>query len=319
MKPQKFFKILLLLVTASLIISCSENTTNPPVEELNDITNPEGGYINKLTINSEGDFFAGTPYGLFISSDRGSTWNSLTSMINTILDVKDVLITSDNHIFIICNSFEIFRSTDKGVTWTYATTSSRTDYSVKEDLSGNLYACGGDLFRSTDDGSTWEIFRNGTVYNICFPNDSLIIIGIPGIIGGEVSYSSDNGNTWLATGSYINVSEFFLYSSLVFAGGFLGFEGGGGVYKSTDYGIHWESCGFDYRSVLSFTTNKQDNLFVGTSDGIYYTENEGTTWQKVLPDSIVTTLMKDNQDFLYAGTDKGTFLRSTDNGITWGN
>lgn len=319
MKLPKFFIILLILIITSLIICCSENSTNSPAEELNNISNPEGGYINKLTTNSEGDFFAGTPYGLFISTDRGSSWNSLTSMINTILDVKDILITSDNQIFIISDSFIILRSTDKGVTWTDATTSSRTNYSIKEDLSGNLFACGGDLFKSTDDGSSWEIFRIGAVYNICFPNDTLIIIGVQGIIGGEVSYSSDNGSTWFLTGSNINVSEFYVHNSLVFAGGLIGFEGGGGVYKSTDYGIDWESCGFDYISVLSFTTNNQDNLFIGTSAGIYYTENEGTTWQKVLPDSFVTTLMNDSKGFLYAGTNKGTFMRSTDNGMTWHN
>lgn len=318
MKSHKLSFIVLIFVTVLMITFCTEDSTSPPEEELNDITNPPGGYIIKLAINSQGDFFAATATGLFCSTNKGSKWN--TVYIN--FGITDLLVTTSDVLFISYFSFDsstLLRSFDNGNSWE-SLPSPRLNSSLYESEGGNIYSYGEDgLYKSTDLGDTWEVFYDMHTSNVLIHNDSIIIIGIPGEFIGQIIYSTDNGISWDSTGYNINVLAFYEYDSLIFVGGSFGDEGGGGVHKSTDDGLNWESCGLNQTSVSSFVTNKQNKSFIGTSEGIYFTEDEGATWQNILTDSVVTTLMKDEKGFLYAGTIYGTFIRSTDNGMTWHN
>ncbi len=317
MKRNEFFISIILLIFC-MITSCSEKSTNPPEKELNDITNPPGGYVNEIAINSRGDFFASTWNGIFRSTDYGSSWDTVRGGMN----VTELKITADDVIFIsfyIFNAPEILRSSDNGITWTQLTSPVLFISSIEEDRNGNIYVCGTGLYKSTDKGNTWEEIYQWSVYDAFIPNDSTILIGIPGTFSGQILYSSDNGSSWDSTGHNVNVSAFYRYGSFIFTGGFFGDEGGGGVHKSTNGGINWEALGLYQTSITSFITNKLNQLFIGTDKGIYFTEDAGVTWQNVLADSVVTTLTRDSKNYLYAGTNKGTFLRSTDNGMTWHN
>ncbi len=60
-------------------------------------------------------------------------------------------------------------------------------------------------------------------------------------------------------------------------------------------------------------------FIIGAGGGIYSSLDSGKTWQYAIADTVAITFMKDKKGFLYAGTIWGTFLRSTDNGITWHN
>jgi len=313
------FSISIILLICCIITSCSERITNPPVEELNDITNPPGGYIDELAINLQGDFFVSTSNGLFRSMDNGSSWDTVRGGMS----FTELKITTNDDIFIslyFLNDTEIFRSTDNGNSWISLISPVLYVYSIEEDQNGDIYVCGvGGLFKSTDKGNSWEEIYPGSVFNVCTVNDNSIIIGIPGDFVGQLLYSPDNGNSWDSTGHNLNLSALYKYGSFVFAGGFFGDEGGGGVHKTTNGGINWESCGLDFRSVTSFVTNELNQLFVGTDEGIYFTDDNGISWQNALTDSVITTLMRDSKDYLYAGTNEGTFLRSTDNGMNWHN
>jgi photosystem II stability/assembly factor-like uncharacterized protein len=318
LKSHELSFILLLFITVLMLIYCTEDFTSPPQKKLNDITNPPGGQIIKLGINSKGDFFSATETGLYISTDEGSNWDT----IYTRYGIYDLLITLNDILFFTYSSFDSFnllRSYDNGRTWDYFQPP-HLNGGLYETKDGNIFSYGQDgLYRSSDLGETWDELYTGLLYCVCAPNDTLIIIAVPGTFNGQIVYSTDNGSSWNSTHYAVTVLEFYNYDSFVFAGGSFGDEGGGGVHKSSDEGITWESCGLDQTSVSSFVTNKQNELFIGTSEGIYFTDDDGSTWQIVLSDSAVTTLMKDGKSFLYAGTMYGTFLRSTDNGMSWHN
>jgi len=313
------FSISIILLICCIIFSCSEKSTNPPIEEFNDITSPPCQWINELEINSRGDFFAATSNGFFISTDRGSRWDTLrlgTAVSILKLTANDVIFIS----YYSLNASVLLRSTDNGSSWTSLPHPLFFLISIETDISGNIYISGvGGLFKSTDLGDSWEEIYHGVVYDVCIPDDNTFIIGIPGTFVGEILYSTDNGISWDSTGHNVNVPAFYVFNAIIFAGGIFGDEGGGGVHKSSNGGINWEAIGLNKTSITSFITNKLNQLFIGTDEGIYFTDDNGTSWQNVLADSVVTTLMKDLRDFLYAGTNKGTFLRSIDNGITWHN
>jgi len=326
MNPDKLFFILLSFITVLILTSCNEDSINHPNDKLNDITNPPGGYINKFAINSQGSFFVSNSVGIFRSIDEGSTWEQLPLSINGLLHVYDIEITEDDFIFALSyfvssgSIWKIIRSTDNGNTWTELSLISDWLTAIETDSYGDIYACGRGIFKSTDKGNTWEEFYDGNVYNICFPKDSTVVIGISGFYVGEILYSTNGGNDWQSTGYFNDLITFYYLDSIIFAGCNNGYESGGGISKSTDWGASWNSVALYERTpVGSFVSNSLNQVLSGSFLGIHLSTDKGETWQNVLLDSVVTTLMRDRKGFIYAGTSSGTFLRSTDNGISWHN
>ncbi len=322
MKRNKLLIPIVLLIFC-LVNSCTENSTNPtPPAEINDITSPPCQWINVLEINSSGDFFAATSDGLFHSTDNGSSWDLITIPFAGTEDINELKIASNDYIYVPSYSLNVtylLRSTDNGNTWSEIRSALGWISSIEEDQYGNIYYCEHGLYKSTDEGDSWQQLYSEGVHDVFVPNDTMIIIGVPGTFSGHLIYSPNNGSTWQTTSYNVTVLEFYKYGSIIFVGGMFGVEGGGGVHKSADEGINWESCGLGRRSITSFVTNKLNQLFIGTDEGIYFINDEGTSWQNVLVDSVVTTLMHDSKNYLYAGTNNGTFMRSTDNGTTWHN
>jgi photosystem II stability/assembly factor-like uncharacterized protein len=323
LKSHKLSYVLLSLITVLILTFCTEDSTNPPEEELNDITNPPGGYINEIGINSHGDFFAATHEGLFISTDRGSTWWSKTELVDIGTSVTEIKITSDDYIFISyikSGISHILRSSDNGNTWISLNSTMTLIHQFEEDLYGNIYVAGDGLHKSSDKGNTWEVlYTDNHIFDVFFPDTNSIIIGISFDFPGQILYSFDRGITWDSTGYQIHVASFYSHNSILFAGGVSSsLYGGGGIHKSTDGGKSWSVSGLSYASTSTFITNRQNQLFIGTGSGIFFTSNEGTTWENTV-DTVAFTFMKDTNGFLYAGTIWGNFIRSTDNGFSWHN
>jgi photosystem II stability/assembly factor-like uncharacterized protein len=131
------------------------------------------------------------------------------------------------------------------------------------------------IYRSTDEGMTWATLRNQFM-----PETDLI----GGTSGG-----------------------------LLFAFGCCGTP----IYRSSDNGTSWTT--FTDRSVTvngfsSFLEATDGTIYVGSSNGIYRTNNRGNTWSRVYPSSTGPIHQTADGDF-YAGA--GGIVRSTDNGITW--
>ena len=303
------------------VFSCSDKSTNP-TGELNGLTNPAGGRISKLVIDSRSNFYAGTPAGLEQSTDYGKTWRSLTKSINTVLNVSDIVVTSDNYIFISSysfNSFSLLRTSDNGTTWTELPMNMLSISSIRKDSDDNIYICGESLQKSTDKGDTWQEIYNDVVYDVCFPNDSIMVIGTTGVFTGQILYSTNDGNYWQPTGYNSDINELYTNNSSVYAASSINNDGISGVLKSFDGGLNWISIGMEQSSIISVISNSSGQALCSTLDGIFLNNGGGINWQKVLADTTVLTFMRDDKNFLYAGTNNGDFLRSTDNGMSWHN
>ncbi len=322
------FSISIILLICCIIISCSEKFTNPPIEKLNDITSPPSNWIgiNNIAINSQGDFFISNSFGIFRSADEGSTWNKIHISIDSLSNIYEIEITNNDIIFVRASfissgsTWKILRSIDNGISWIELSLQINWFSSMEIDLDGNIYVCGSKVYKSTDYGDTWEEIYSEKVSAIGFPRDSIVIIGIREGNYGRVLYSDNNGISWQSTNNFNELLSFYKNDSIMYAGTNNNRYSTGGILKSTDWGRSWEQSGLSGRTpVYSFITNSLNQVLCASTAGIFLTADDGASWQDALADSSVSSLIKDKNGYLYTITDRGTFLRSTDNGMSWHN
>jgi len=166
-----------------------------------------------------------------------------------------------------------------------------------------LYAAtaGGGLWKTTNGGNSWQPLTDG------LPNLNISDVSIhptnPNIIyilTGDADGGGDIG------------SGFGKYST--------------GVLKSLDGGITWNYTGLKWNETdeklgykLIMHPSNFSVLMVASTDGIYYTENSGSSWELVLPGERVYDIefMPNNGLVVYAGASGGKFFKSTNGGVDW--
>ncbi|MDE0555729.1 MAG: sigma-70 family RNA polymerase sigma factor, partial [Candidatus Poribacteria bacterium] len=142
---------------------------------------------------------------------------------------------------------------------------------------GDLYArTGTDLYRLAEDGSVWQLVNadmpaKGS-WHITAHDNRLYVIS-----GTEVLTSIDRGKTWdgLATrpeGALVDlvITDEVFYFGLA-----------DGIYRSADAGESWAAVNNEslVGKKIQAITAIEDNLFVGTDNGLYRRHSEG--WEQV--------------------------------------
>lgn len=100
---------------------------------------------------------------------------------------------------------------------------------------------------------------------------------------------------------------------------------GGGVFRSTDAGVHWASAGLDGHAVRALVQAPSDprQLVAGALDGVFLSSDAGATWRRISPandaelhnvDSIA--IDPTNAKIIYAGTFHLPW-KTTDAGTHW--
>ncbi|AFZ12030.1 hypothetical protein Cri9333_1121 [Crinalium epipsammum PCC 9333] len=193
----------------------------------------------------------------------------------------------------------------------------------------------GGVFRYSDNNKQWNSASKG------LPNADILCLVIQdgvlfaGTAGKGIFRSKDNGKSWEPVNNgLINLHIQTLYTNIenppnpLFAG-----TPGGGVFRSKDGGETWVQINTgnvrvkheedkdktQWRSVITSLPNTivrsiltLDNyIFVGTDDGLYYSDNQGRDWLDTnLKDQAVYVLLnvksKEKQD-LIVGTDSGLY------------
>lgn len=304
----------------------------------------------EVLYSRRGNIFAGTTSGIFISTNYGSNWTAcgLTNKtVKSILIIDSVLFvgTYGNGIFYSNNygvnwtsinigltnlniqsiaangnyifaatQYQVYRSVNNGAYWTYLEISSQNQLIVNEK---NIFALGnGGVLKSTNYGLNWTAINNGFsnyITRTIHANKTNLFVGSE----YGVQASSNNGENWAFKNKGIT-NELVL--SLAECGPYIfAATESNGLFKSSDNGLNWDTCGLKGKSIFALTTSGI-NIFAGTvlDGGIFLTSNYGESWTSVsngLTDQVVLSLVI-NGNSIFAGTGTGVF-RSTNNGNNW--
>jgi len=236
-----------------------------------------GGSIRSLAVDGT-NLFTGTEFGVYLSTDNGTTWTAINNGIPATLIWS--LKINGSSLYACTGGVGLFRTTDSGASWTNLGLVSELIYTC--DVNGSAIFAGTNnhgIYRSTDDGTTWTQVNNGlnTIdVRALFVNGNYIFAGAyPGMYR-----SNDNGENWVELtiglpNPSVNIFGFTMIGSTLFA------STGGGVYYSSDNGGSWNYAGLfslPLYCIYSYLTN----LFAGlTGDGINLSIDNGLTWEPV--------------------------------------
>jgi photosystem II stability/assembly factor-like uncharacterized protein len=244
--------------------------------------------VNIYSITEIGStLFIATSYdGVYKSTDNGSTWTSVNIGMGP-KDVRALAVAGSSSLIAGAHYAGMFRSTNEGSNWVR----SMSGFPAGSSVSG-LYALGAailagtydGLFRSTDNGLTWNKITNA--------NDT-------------VNYSHIRAICMKGDTIFIG-TIFHLHST---------------VYRSADNGVTWERSGNGFPSDLSFINSlivSGNNIVAATSNGIYYSSDNGDNWIHANSPSYYLTNIAKGGAYEYAPYSiLGSIYRSVDDGQNW--
>ncbi len=285
--------------------------------------------IQKIVVNSAGKVFAATQYGVWQSSDNGTTWTLSHAPSATISNAANFCSDLEYVGGVLYAGFgrgtgsSVRKSIDNGTTWTNITppsiTGGRTELAIGN--AGTIYVVSDKNFstisyfkKSVDGGTTWTNVTNPTdvsletdvtngqawydlILAVHPTNDNLVFIG-----GASHARSDDGGTTWFC----------FPYSNpvhpdhhnMIFRTGSTNqmiMANDGGVYYSTNYGdasIEADELAFSFSS-----RNKDYNVMQPYSVAMKNTVNDGYILQGNQDNG--TTYMTSDYNTSGAGSEAG--------------
>ena len=124
---------------------------------------PNGGEVTCLAASGT-DLFAGTRYGLFLSTNNGTTWTEVGSQL-TSMHILSIAVSGSN-IFVGTFGGGVFLSSDNGTSWTTVNTGLTNPFVWTLSVSGTDILAGtsatnGGVFIYTNNGSSWA--RTGLI------------------------------------------------------------------------------------------------------------------------------------------------------------
>jgi photosystem II stability/assembly factor-like uncharacterized protein len=301
------------------------------------VTPANANYIYALMSQSSGSGF----YGLYRSTDAGSTWTLMSSSPN-ILGLNsdgsstggqgwydlciDVSQTNANEIY--CGGINLWKSTNGGTNWIYLRNFIYPIHVDQHDLwfapgTNRLYVGNdGGVYRSTYSGNYWSWISSGLAitqfYRIGTSKTNANLV-----IGG----TQDNGTKMISTGTWSDEyggdgmeciidhsNANVMYGELYY----------GAIRKSTDGGSSWSpvttpSSGAWVTPFIMDATNAS-LIFVGY-ENVYKSTNGGSNWTQISSfggDNLtVLHSAPSNANYIYASTGKTTLQRTTSGGVSW--
>ncbi len=219
----------------------------------------------------------------------------------------------------------VFRSLDSGKTWYNAGIGSLSLQIAKTNsaifINNLFYGVG----RSLDNGTTWSwtpdsVFAS-TVLGVCSNNRQAFVC-----TSNAIFSSLDNGDSWQKITSDIsshpeNTSPAPIGISVVTDSViFVALQHGIGVFQfnARNPSIWWKISLSD--EVILSLAKKNDTVFCGTRNGVFYSANGGISWGSVntglsektvigQSSRYVSSLAVDNQGYLYAAASNGSVYR----------
>lgn len=256
-------------------------------------------------------------YGLLKSTDGGNSWNTtgMSYTVNNGRRVNRILIHPTNsNILLVATSAGIYRSTDAGAS--FALESNTNNYFSMEFKPGDpntVYAGNstGAIYKSTNNGQSWSQVTSGLpatssvgrvelavsnnnanyVYALFADNDNGFYglyrstnsgtsftqrSSTPNILGWDTDGGDSGGQGWYDLAIAVDPTDVNRVT-----------VGGVNIWQSTNGGTTWSlkahwygGGGADYAHAdqHKLIYSPDGTLFAGNDGGIYYTTNNGSTW-----------------------------------------
>ncbi|MCL5113740.1 MAG: C39 family peptidase [Patescibacteria group bacterium] len=297
-----------------------------------------------VDLNNPNILYAGTvSYGIFKSTDGGTTWNAINNgILNLAGYFTDIVVDPSNSNIVYAGGVGvgsgnpgIFKSTNGGATWTLANNGITNVglggppadvQSMIIDPNTNVLYVGiasncGSVYKSTNAAASWT-------RGVGLPCDPTVVRRDP--FNSNLLYtrsnqginnSIDGGINWTNISNYGNYGVFYALAIDPFNSNNLYANDNTGVYKSTDGGINWviSSGGLNnvYKALISDPV-RPNTVYAGEDLGIetsaYMTVDGGSTWTDItngLPNNVgVKRLLVpvNDSNVLYAATEKGIYI-----------
>ena len=235
----------------------------PPTMALIGLLRLSREIVSALAIDGS-NLFAGTPNGIFLSTNNGTGWTDLNVLFG---DTRAFAISGAN-LFAGTYGGGVYRSTNNGTNWTQVN-NGLTNYVViafvvsGTNIFAGTYSSG--VFLSTNSGSSWTEANSGLMGNH-IPSLTVYYTYLFAGSNDGVFLSTNNGTSWIPAGLQDTlVSALTFYGTNLFAGTSDILGNSGGVFLSNNNGINWTdvNSGLPNTGILALTISGT-NLFAGT-------------------------------------------------------
>jgi len=279
-----------------------------------------GFSTTNMYFDVNGDIYAGSAAsGFFLSTDNGTKWSTTGDPVNK----GNVLLRDKAGRLYAFNCGLVHRSTNNGVTWEEKTSGiSYVSFNAFFTCANGtvLASTTRGLMRSFDQGENWNmtntLFTSPPTVFAQAPDGSLYAVTQKG-----VQKSTDSGLSW----------ESPLYASTKVTSVavsntgmlFVGQSDSMRIFRSTDAGKTWErrviDPGLTYGRVTSLLTELPAYLYAVTTNGVFASSDNGSTWSTVRykPTSQVLSLAVARNGKLWAMSSYLPLYWSADHGKTW--
>ncbi|MBN1115850.1 MAG: T9SS type A sorting domain-containing protein [Bacteroidales bacterium] len=290
-------------------------------------------------------------YGLFKSTDSGSTWSFIydgtknKNLLGRNTNGSDqggqgwydlaLAVSPTNSSILFVGGINIWRSTDSGISWTIMTDSyhdSEYPYvhvdqhmlAYSPHTNDLFVANDGGIYKSTDNGNTWEDISNNLKILQSYR------IGISKTTNNKIlSGNQDNGTffkinqNWFEVFGGDGMECFFDHQN---DNTFYVTTQSGNLYKTTSGGSDFTSIKPDallsgyWITPFVIHPSNQNILYAGYQD-VYKTTDKGSTWTKISDNLsgenlIALAVSANNDDYIYTAN-FDTIFKTRDGGLSW--
>lgn len=267
--------------------------------------------IRDIFINGN-DILIGTQDGVFKSTNQGQSWAPSNIGINEPNNIQALHFEKMGNAIFLQTAVDIYRSLDNGFTWVDLNNSINANpFSLVSNSTGLFVTGTQGLYKSINNGNTWTLVAN----NLPFPpttlweSNNVLYCGVSNV---GTYFSTNNGVNWYLIG-------YGFYNDFMFVNNTHYMCNLDGMY-SCGPGLSLQNGGLGAASITNVLFVDGNDIYSGTSNGIYKSIDDGNVWKNMhtyLPFNTHVKCMTKSSNNLIIGTkDSGIYL-SNDNGNTW--